>query len=58
MLGKVIDMNATDAFVSFDDGTTKNVGISYLPQGTRVGDKVNMDPVLPRLNNSKLVDFF
>ncbi len=58
MLGKVIDINVTDAFISFDDGTTKIVSMLNLPRGTHVGDEVYIDPVLPRLNNSKLMDFF
>lgn len=58
MLGKVIDINMTDAYISFQDGTTKNISLSNLPKGTVIGDSVNMDPGIIRLNNSKLMDFF
>lgn len=58
MLGKVIDISNTDAYIAFDDGTTKSISISTLPKGTSIGDNVNMDPGIIRLNNSKLMDFF
>lgn len=58
MLGKVIDMNVTDAFINFEDGTTMDIGVPRLPQGTKVGDKVNIEPRPTRLTNDKLVDFF
>lgn len=58
MIGKVIDINITDAYITFEDGTTKYVSLSNLPRGTAIGDSVNTDPGLIRLNNSKLMDFF
>lgn len=58
MIGKVIDMNHTEAFVSFDNGTTTGVSKFSLPQNVKIGDSVNIDPNVTRLTNDKLVDFF
>lgn len=58
MLGKIIDMNKTDAFISFEDGTTIDVGVPHLPIGSKLGDKINIEPRSTRLSNDKLVDFF
>ena len=58
MLGKVLDMNFTEAFINFQDGTTKDIGLSKLPKGTQIGDTVNVEPIPLRLSNHKLVDFF
>lgn len=58
MLGKVLDMNFTEAFINFQDGTTKDIGLAQLPKGIKIGDTVNVEPVPMRLSNDKLVDFF
>lgn len=58
MLGRILDMNNTDAFVSFDDGTTMDIGISHLPRGVKVGDTVNIERDPNRITNDKLIDFF
>lgn len=58
MLGRVIDMNSTEAFISFENGTTTDVSKFSLPQNIKVGDTVNIDPNVMRLTNDKLVDFF
>lgn len=58
MLGKVLDMSFTDAFINFPDGTTKDIALSKLPKGTKIGDTVNLESVPLRLSNDKLVDFF
>ena len=52
MIGKVIDMNNTEAFVSFENGTTTGVSKFSLPQNVKI------DPNATRLTNDKLVDFF
>ena len=43
MKGKIIDMNKTDAFVSFENGTTMDVGISHLPKDSKVGDTIDIN---------------
>lgn len=58
MLGRIIDMNNTEAFVSFENGTTTEVSKFSLPQNVQVGDTINIDPNAMRLTNDKLVDFF
>lgn len=58
MLGKVLDMNFTEAFINFQDGTTKDIELVQLPKGTKIGDTVNVEPTPIRLSNDKLVDFF
>jgi hypothetical protein len=58
LLGKILDMNNTDAFVTFDDGTTADIGVSHLPKGAKVGDSVNIERDPLKITNDKLVDFF
>lgn len=58
MLGKIIDMNKADAFVSFDDGTNIDIGIVHLPPHVKVGDTVNIDMNSTKMTNDKYVDFF
>ncbi len=58
MIGKIIDMNFTDAFVNFEDGTTMDIGISHLPINSKVGDTINLEPNAIRLKNDKLIDLF
>ena len=49
MFGRIIDMDTTDAYVSFEDGTTLDVGLAHIPQNSKVGDSVNIE-----LNNTKM----
>ena len=58
MLGRIIDMNNTDAFVAFDDGTTMDVGIAHLKKGAAIGDTVRINPGEQKIINEKLVDYF
>jgi hypothetical protein len=58
MIGKIIDMNFTDAFINFEDGTTMDIGISHLPIDSKVGDRINLDPKAIRMKNDKLIDLF
>lgn len=68
MKGKVLDLNQTDAFISFQDGTTMDISTSRLSSSVKVGDivdisisttsSINSDTFLhDRLTNNKLVDF-
>ena len=58
MIGRIIDMNNTDAFVSLENGVTMDVNKFTLPPNVKVGDTVRIDPGSPRMTNDKLVDFF
>ncbi|GIM29039.1 hypothetical protein CPJCM30710_17050 [Clostridium polyendosporum] len=69
MKGKVLDLNQTDVFISFEDGTTMDISTSRLPNNVKVGDvvdipisttsSINSDTFLhDRLTNNKLSDFF
>jgi hypothetical protein len=58
MVGRIIDLNQTDALVSFEDGTTKEVGIIQLPTHAKIGDMVDINPHSMRMTNEKLIDFF
>lgn len=59
MLGRIIDMNNTDAFISFQDGTTMDIGIARLPKDSKVGDTVDINLTTPmNMINDKMVDFF
>jgi len=58
MLGKIIDMNNTDAFVTFDDGTTMNIGVAHLKKSVSIGDTVHINPGEQKIINEKLVDYF
>ncbi|MDP4143587.1 MAG: hypothetical protein Q8936_03770 [Bacillota bacterium] len=59
MVGRIIDLNSTDAFINFEDGTTMDINVSRIPKNSRIGDviDVEMSPHIP-LANDKLVDFF
>ena len=56
--GKIIDMNKTDAFVTFDDGTTMDIGVSHLPPHSKVGDTVNIEFNTTKMTNDKLTNIF
>lgn len=58
MFGRILDMNNTDAFVTFDDGTTADIGVSHIPKGSKIGDTIDIDRTPSRITNDKLVDFF
>jgi hypothetical protein len=53
MLGIVIDLDATDAFVDFQDGSTIDVSLTHLPSNIRIGDTVEIEYNLTnRMNNA------
>ena len=59
MLGKIIDINNTDAFVEFIDGSTMDVSINRLPANSKVGDNVDINMQKPiNMVNDKMIDFF
>ena len=56
--GRIIDMNKTDAFVTFDDGTTMDIGVSHLPPHSKVGDTVNIELNTTKMTNDKFNNIF
>lgn len=59
MFGKIIDMNKTDAFINYLDGTTMDISISRLPKNSKIGDTVDLNIGVPtNMSNDKMVDFF
>lgn len=59
MFGKIIDMDNTDAFVNFLDGTTMDVSVSRLPKDSKIGDTVDLTMNAPiNMINDRMIDFF
>jgi len=58
MLGKIIDMDRTDAFITFEDGTTMDISLSRLPTPINIGETVDIPINTSQLRNDKMNDFF
>jgi len=58
MLGKIIDMDRTDAFITFEDGTTMDISLSRLPTPIKIGETVDIPINTSQLRNDKMNDFF
>lgn len=58
MLGRIIDLNSTDAFVTFEDGTTLDISLSRLPQKVKIGETINIAPSSSNLQNDKVNNLF
>ena len=59
MFGKIIDIDNTDAFINFLDGTTMDVSIARLPKDSKVGDTVDLNISAPtNMLNDKMIEFF
>ena len=65
MFGKIIDMDNTDAFVNFLDGTTMDISISRLPKNSKIGDSVDLNMTSPinmtaptSIQSNKMGDLF
>lgn len=54
MIGRIIEITSTDAYVSLEDGTTKNIPLCYLPAGVHEGSAVNLHPSHEDVNNHTL----
>lgn len=54
MIGRIIEINSADAYVSFDDGTTKNIPLCYLPADIQEGSSVNVHPSHEDVNKHTL----
>ena len=59
MFGKIIDIDNTDAFINFLDGTTMDVSVARLPKDSKVGDTVDLNISAPtNMLNDKMIEFF
>lgn len=58
MIGKIIDMNVTDALISFQDGRTMDIGVSNLPPNSKIGDSISVSPKPPSMTNDKFLNLF
>ena len=59
MYGKIIDMDSTDAFINFLDGTTMDVSIARLPKNSKIGDSVDFNMGAPiSMTNDKMGNLF
>lgn len=59
MFGKIIDMNNTDAFINFSDGTTMDVSVARLPKNSKVGDTIDLNiQISTNMKNDKMENFF
>ncbi len=58
MIGKIIDMNNTDAFINFLDGTTMDVSNARLPKNSKIGDTVDINTVSPTNMLNDKIEYF
>jgi len=59
MFGKIIDMNNTDAFIIFSDGTTIDISITRLPRNSKTGDTIDLDTGnLTSMSNNRNFNLF
>ena len=59
MFGKIIDIDNTDAFINFLDGTTMDVSVARLPKDSKVGDTVDLNMAAhTNMRNDKMIEFF
>ena len=59
MFGKIIDMNNTDAFINFSDGTTMDVSVTRLPKSSKIGDTIDLNiETSTNILNNKMENFF
>ncbi|MCB2291715.1 hypothetical protein LGK97_18545 [Clostridium sp. CS001] len=59
MFGKIIDIDNTDAFINFLDGTTMDVSVTRLPKDSKIGDTVDLTLSTPtNMINDKMINFF
>ncbi|MBC8062536.1 MAG: hypothetical protein H7Y18_17990 [Clostridiaceae bacterium] len=58
MIGKIIDMDRTDAFITFEDGTTMDISLSRLPTPIKIGETVDIPIKRSPLQNDRMNNFF
>ncbi|MBA5851431.1 hypothetical protein H2684_08945 [Clostridium sp. cel8] len=56
MIGKIIDINNTEAIVALRDGKTINIAVSNLPCNAKIGDKLNIDPPQMKMTAKNFVN--
>jgi len=45
MLGKIIDINSTEAFIFLNDGNTIAISLSNLPNNLKIGNSINVNSI-------------
>lgn len=51
MIGKIIDMNISEAFVVLQDNRTIEIGSSHLPPDCKIGSTIDINPCLIEMKN-------
>ncbi|WP_125154586.1 hypothetical protein [Clostridium rectalis] len=57
MIGRIIDMDNSEAFLNLDNGTTVGISKFSLPKNTKIGDTINVNPNLTCLCNHSMNSF-
>lgn len=60
MVGKIIDMNNTEAFILLNDGNTIAINLSNLPNNLKIGTSINVNSISSEklMNNCALPNNF
>lgn len=60
MVGKIIDMNNTEAFILLNDGNTIAISLSNLPNDLKIGTSINVNSISSEklMNNCALPNNF
>lgn len=58
MIGTITDLNKIEASITFEDGTTLDIGRIQLPQNIKRGQKIDIPEGTIKITNDKLTDFF
>ena len=58
MLGKIIDMDRTDAFITFEDGTTMDISLSRLHNSVKIGETVDIPINTSSFRNDTMNNIF
>lgn len=54
MFARIIDMDKTDAFIIFKDGTTMDISLCRLPRPIKVGDIIDIPFETSNVKNDKM----
>ena len=60
MIGKIIDINTTEAFILLNDGNTIAINLSNLPNNLKIGTSINVNSISSEklMNNCALPNNF
>ncbi|KOA18931.1 hypothetical protein CLHOM_26710 [Clostridium homopropionicum DSM 5847] len=60
MVGKIIDINSTEAFILLNDGNTIAISLSSLPNNSKIGASINVNSISSEklMNNCKIPNNF